>query len=127
MGNEYSAELDVIRQFRDTRLASSTTGLFFVCLYYLHGEEVRDILSSTPELSEKLKGIFLQMVPVLNSGMEKNDSIILNKKQYLKIVILIREIEEQSSPELQRSLSLLLRKLASKELLKKVGVKIENS
>jgi hypothetical protein len=126
LGEEKQTELDVIRVFRDNRLAKSPEGLSLVYLYYAHSEEITDILSSNPELQAGVRGFTLKIIPLVKSGLKTGDTITLSSSQYQKIVKLMKSVQKESSPGLSRGISFILMKLESRELFKQMRIKIEH-
>jgi GTP cyclohydrolase FolE2 len=115
-------DLSVLREFRDNRLSKSVVGLSLVILYYTHGQEITGILYSNSELMAMAKELAVEIVSVIKSGPDAE--IFLNRTHYLKSAKLLKLIQKDSSPGLSKSISFILNKLASGELLKEMRVRI---
>jgi len=92
-------------------------------LYYLHGEELEEIISANSELPERTRGITVELLPCLQTDGE----ITLSEAQYLRIFRLLKSIQKEASPGLKKSIVFVLEKLRSDKFLKEMGVKIEKN
>ncbi len=61
LGKE-NPRLAVLRNFRDTVLATSTVGITFIELYYKNGEQIIQILEKTPFLKEFARSILTKII-----------------------------------------------------------------
>lgn len=117
MGKDNSAALDAIRKLRDHRLGKSSEGLLLTALYYKHAGEVMGILAATPGLSEEVKHVISELLPAIKT----NGPITLTTRQQGETTKLLMTIQGAASLELQKSISFVLKQLASGELLKQIS------
>jgi hypothetical protein len=121
-GESASDDLAVLRQFRDDVMVKSSEGLSLVSLYYAHSQELTDILSEHPDLMKKAKACILEITPAIKRGLQERGQIRLTKLQRQQIIGLLKVIEQESSPGLKKSISLVMKFFKSEEQLKQIGV-----
>jgi hypothetical protein len=102
-------EVQMLRQFRDKRLAQSSAGLLLIKLYYQHSAEVSLLLESNPKLAAEAKKLITGLLPALDANIISNRNIVLTKTQHTVVLSLLEMIEEHSSPALQRAVSMAAR------------------
>lgn len=123
LGEARQAELNVLRQFRDNTLAKSSEGVTLITLYYAHCRELTDILSTHPALIKKAQTCILEVIPILRPDALKNGYISLNKNQVQTICRLLNDIQQKSSPDLRKSINIVLNLFESDERLSMLRIK----
>jgi len=121
LGVEAYAELDALRMFRDTRLARTPSGLLLITLYYAHSQEITAILASYPDLMEQTKGLVIDMLPVIYNATMTDRPLIMTDSQYQKITTLMQAVQSKASPKLSTTITYILEKLESGELIKELN------
>jgi hypothetical protein len=91
-------------------------------LYYTHSEEMTQALTAHPALAIKAAALADDLMPSLQAGLKNNTDIAITGKQYKMIITLLAEIRKEAAPRLKNALENVLKKLASPEHLKKIGV-----
>lgn len=114
LGSDNPAALETLRNFRDMRLVKSPTGLLLTALYYKHAGEVAGILAADPGLSAEVKNVISELLPVIKTDGE----IVLTPRQQEDITKLLEDIRKSASPGLRESISFILAKFRSGEVLK---------
>jgi hypothetical protein len=114
---EDAVELDVLRAFRDQRLANSATGLSLIYMYYAHGREISAILAENPDLMCQTRLLVLELLPLINNANITGEKIELTASQHRKIDTLMNMVQGKSSAKLAASITYILMKLESGELI----------
>jgi hypothetical protein len=102
-------EVQMLRQFRDRRLAQSPAGLLLIKLYYQHSAEVSLLLERNPKLAAEAKKLITGLLPALDENIISNRNIVLTKTQHTAVLSLLQMIQEHASPALQRAVSMAAR------------------
>jgi len=123
--SENSREVTVIRALRNRRMAQSINGLVLIYLYYTNAEELTDIFSTDQELSNSAAGLIRELTPAVELSLEQNTAISITQEQYDNIISLLRRTQGQASPHLKRTIDHVLKKLASREMLKVMEITVE--
>ena len=108
-GGSQGNELQLLRQFRDKRLAKTPAGLMLTNLYYQHSEEAGLLLERNPRLAAAAKKLIVSLLPALSAGITADRDIVLTKAQRTAVMSLLQMIQEHSSPALGKAVSRLIR------------------
>lgn len=101
------SEVQMLRQFRDKRLAKSFAGQMLIRLYYQHEAEVGLLFERNPQLAAQAKKLIVELLPaVIKNSVRGRDSIVTTE-QRTAVRDLLQAIEENSSPALKKTLSKL--------------------
>lgn len=65
-GDPNCVELDVLREFRDKKLAKNIFGRFFIRWYYNNGERLANWIESRPIVKKSVREILTKLVRKLN-------------------------------------------------------------
>jgi hypothetical protein len=106
-------------------MAQSIDGLVLIYLYYTNAEELTDIFSTDQELSNSAAGLIRELTPAVELSLEQNTAISITQEQYDNIILLLRHTQGQASPHLKRTIDHVLKKLASREMLKVMEITVE--
>jgi hypothetical protein len=98
-------EVQMLRQFRDKRLAQSSAGLLLIKLYYQHSAEVSLLLESNPRLAAEAKKLITGLLPALDENITSGRNIVLTKTQHTVVLSLLQMVQEHASPALKQALS----------------------
>jgi len=74
---ERSAEVELLREYRDTVLSRSATGRRIISQYYELSPAVSEFLQKDPAARERARRVFDSMLPVLKNQLEHISSTIL--------------------------------------------------
>jgi hypothetical protein len=82
-----------------------------------------EILSADSELLTRARSLTVELLPCLQT----DGKIALTEAQYLRIFELLKSIQKESSPSLQKTIAFVLEKLESDNFLKEMNLKIEKN
>ncbi len=102
-------EVQMLRQFRDQRLAQSSAGQLLIKLYYQHSAEVSLLLEKNPRLAAEAKKLITNLLPALSANKDQNRKIVLSKPQRAAVMSLLQMVQEHASPALKQALSRVVR------------------
>jgi hypothetical protein len=123
--SENSREVTVIRALRNKRMIKSIDGLVLIYLYYTNSEELTSIFSADQELSTSAVELIRELTPALELSLAQNTSMTVTAEQYADSITMLRRIQDEASPRLRRTIDHVLKKLASGELLKVMGITLQ--
>ena len=106
-------------------MAQSIDGLVLIYLYYTNTEELTSIFSTDPRLADTAIKLIREVTPAMEVSLEQNTSITITQKQYDGIITILRRTQDEASPYLKRTIDHVLKKLASGEMLKVMGITIQ--
>jgi hypothetical protein len=124
VGEDQPSDLVLFRLLRDRWMAQVPQGSDVISQYYVHSSELTSILFSDPTLLAKTQQIVFEGASILKDNLGDRNDILLTESYYLKIKNLLRLIHKTASPDLQKTISILLKKLDSDEMIRQMGVKI---
>jgi hypothetical protein len=93
-----------------------------IYLYYAHSEEMTQVLTAHPGLSEKVATLARELIPALRAGINNNRDIVLSEEQYSLMLGILKELRGKASPRSAGAITFVLKKLAAPEQLEKIGV-----
>lgn len=125
-GEDNQNILNVLRKFRDGRLATSAEGLTLAYLYYNHSRELIDIFASDPALMSDVRILLITTTPAIDAGLFHDGRIVLKNNHYEHIIKLVKCLQGKASPELNRSLTFILDGIENGCLLEKLRIYIED-
>jgi len=123
--SENSREVTVIRTLRNRRMATSINGLVLIYLYYTNSAELTGIFSADQELANSAARLIRELTPSLELSLERNTSMTITPEQYAGIITILRRTQDEASPSLRRTIDHVLKKLASGEMLKVMGITLQ--
>ncbi|MCX5902534.1 MAG: DNRLRE domain-containing protein, partial [Proteobacteria bacterium] len=123
--DENSREVTVIRTLRNRRMAQSIDGLVLIYLYYTNTEELTGIFSSDLELSNSAAKLIRELTPALELSLAHNTSMTVTPEQYADIITILRRTQDEAAPHLKKTIDQVLKKLASGEMMKVMGITIQ--
>ncbi len=123
--NNNRHDLDMLRNYRDSRLYRSSSGRGLLYLYYANGPELYEILAKQPGLMASVRELVRELLPVLKRGVEKNEPVSLSRDTRREMRSLLKKIRQKASPGLKKGLALVLRRLEDGSFLKEIGVELE--
>lgn len=95
-----------------------------IYLYYVHSEEMTQLLTAQPELSAKAAVLARELIAPLQLSLKNNTAIVLTGDQYNRVLDILGRIKTKSSPRSAGAITFVLKKLASPEQLEKIGVRV---
>ena len=96
-----------------------------IYLYYTNSEELTSIFSADQELSNSAAGLIRELTPALELSLAQNTSMTVTAEQYADSITMLRRIQDEASPRLRRTIDHVLKKLASGEMLKVMGITLQ--
>jgi len=106
--------------FRDTTLARTTSGILMITLYYGHSQEITNILAANPDLMVQTRGLVLDLLPVIQNAIMTDRPVKLTELQHQRIIKLMQAVQSKASPKLSTTITHILEKVESGELLKEI-------
>ncbi len=101
-------QLDILRNFRDTIMASNFKGRIYTKLYYAYSDEVSAILDADPELMAQTSALLASVMPTVERALNTGNLFVTNDQQAQALAVLDK-ISKRSS----FGLRLLIMKLKS--------------
>lgn len=118
--------LAVLRDFRDTILANSSEGQYYIDLYYLHAEELARLMLLHPQLGIRSTDIVIQYVPALRRRLAGED-VVLTSTDIRTIEQLLSAYEQHASTELRNDLQEIRVALRKGKLTEMVGISVKHA
>lgn len=100
--------LDVLRSFRDKRLARTHLGLSLIYLYNRHAEELSRILVARPALVHELCVLLDAVVPDVESALIADSSLSVSNEQFQRSIALLQDLAGSGSPALRKTVSRIM-------------------
>lgn len=97
--------LDVLRSFRDKRLARTHLGLSLIYLYNRHAEELSRILATRPALVHELCVLLDAVVPEVESALIADTSLSIPGEEFHRGIALLQDLADSGSPALRKTMS----------------------
>jgi hypothetical protein len=119
-----SDNLHLLRGFRDNLLNQTSSGTEYVNLYYTHALEMSLLIMNDSALKIRMEKILHQFVPILDSLMRKERSILTFEMKE-EIELLLDALREKGSPFLKSAIKRIRADLKKGELFKALGFEIE--
>ena len=115
-----TAGLELIRQFRDQKLAGNDWGKRYIVLYYRHAPEVLAIALSSRELPKEMKTTIQEMFPLLKDILDGREATISDNQ--LKLTNeLLDKFAAQGSKKLKTTIEKIKNDLQDGDLLKRLA------
>ena len=114
--------LQILRNYRDKKLAQTSAGVSLISLYYHNQEELTQLLSTHPLLAVKTAQLLLALLPAIEAGTAHNQNITITAAQYRAIEDLLIELTGNASPALRQALN--TEKQQAEKILREFGVSI---
>ena len=116
-------KLDVLRETRDARLASTVLGRSLIDLYYENTAEISAILLDDEELLEKAANVVNEIVE--KALLLNNDEAVSVNQEFVRDFLELADlVNENASPGLKRAIKRVRREIKRKELFRKLGITI---
>ena len=77
--------LQILRNFRDKKLAQTSAGTSLISLYYHNQEELTQLLSTHPLLAVKTAHLLIALLPEIEAALAHNRNITITAAQYRAI------------------------------------------
>jgi hypothetical protein len=113
-------DIETLRVVRDS-LLDDIFGLFLVTLYYRNAHEVTDILTTNPDLQEKLQALINNNIGLIES-MAKREKITISQEEVDAIIAFLMEIRNEGSFRLKADTAFLIASLRRSFLLNGLGI-----
>jgi len=95
------ADLQLLRQLRDTRLKENTRGQFYVDAYYLVSPEISSLLQRSPKIRQEALRVYEQCRPVLQMVLQGNGSAV-PAATLAELKNFASHVSQHASPMLQK-------------------------
>lgn len=100
--------LDSVREFRDSALAGSREGRELIQLYYRHGDAIKEILRSNPQLAIDSLVLVAHALPNLEAAVDSSDGLLsMDADQFQQGLDLIAGVRGKAGTELAGALTRL--------------------
>ncbi len=120
-----SSDAAVLRAFRDRYLSRSALGLTLIRFYYVHSDTVIAVLQSHPGLKQKAQRTLEHLMPNIARSVRDGGRITISRTLYRRIIVLIKELQKHASPELNTTLSFVLKNIQSPAALGQLRINIQ--
>jgi hypothetical protein len=117
--------LEVLRLFRDKRLARTHMGLSLIYLYNRHADELSRVLTARPALVHDLCVVLDEVVPAVEAALITDSSLSVSDKQFQRCIALLEDVADRGSPALRRTVSTILMHLDNGTIGDAVDLMIE--
>jgi hypothetical protein len=114
--------LQILRNYRDKKLAQTSAGQSLISLYYYNQEELTQLMSTHPLLAVKTAHLLVAVLPAIEAGTAHNRNITITAAQYSAIEDLLIELTGNASPALRQALN--TEKQQAEKILQEFGVSI---
>lgn len=118
-------KIDVLREMRDTRMASTELGTSLIGLYYEHTGEISDILLADEELLVAAANVVNEIVEKALS-LNNNGKVNINQELVESVVGLANVINEKASPGLKKAIKQVKREIKRGEIFRQLGITIND-
>jgi len=119
-----SENLHLLRGFRDNLLNQTSSGTEYVNLYYTHALEISLLIMNDSALKIRMEKILHRFIPILDSLMRKERSILTFEMKE-EIELLLDALREKGSPFLKSAIKRIRADLNKGEMFKALGFEIE--
>ncbi|HNR11760.1 MAG TPA: PKD domain-containing protein [Thermodesulfobacteriota bacterium] len=116
--------LAILKSFRDTFSATSPAGQGLLALYYKHSLELVSILQANPDILEQAHQLVTTLLPKLDAAAN-GSGLTLSAGDVETIKMLLAQIAEQASPELQQALCKIIQGMDSSQFLGALGITVQ--
>ena len=96
--------LQILRNFRDKKLAQTSAGVSLISAYYNNHEELTQLMRTHPLLAVKTAQLLVALLPAIEAGTAHNRNITITAAQYSAILELLNEIEKLSSLKVRQAI-----------------------
>jgi hypothetical protein len=120
LGEDNQQALSNLREFRDRRLAATSTGRLFIILYYMHTRELTALLEQDSDLRAEARQILEDMLERIAACRYKASSLEPSEEEMNRIDMLLGKIEPRVSLRLRMSIAFVRQKLHTEELLRSI-------
>ncbi|MDY6861510.1 MAG: GEGP motif-containing diheme protein [Thermodesulfobacteriota bacterium] len=114
-----TANLELIRQFRDEKLAKNPLGKTYIRLYYRNAKEILTIALSKNELQKEIKGLIHQILPHIKDVLEGKGAS-LSEEHMSFVNKLLDKFAFQGSKDLKRTIKRIKNDLLDVDFLKRI-------
>jgi len=118
-------DLDVLRAFRDTRLARTHLGLTLIYLYNHHADEISRILADSPDVGQDLCAVLHNVVPAIAAALSSGHGLAISAEQFQRCVALLEDLADRGSPALQKTVRGILRHVDSGSIAAALDLMVE--
>lgn len=123
-GNDYTEEVQMLRNFRDERLLANRKGKIYVDLLYRNSIEIASLLLNDEDLRIHTTGVIDQLIaeiPLLLNG----EQVAMSSQMIVIIENLLNEFEAKASPGVRRAVKKVKKEMRQGDLLNQLGISIE--
>ena len=119
-------KLDILREARDTKLASTALGVSLVALYYEHTEEISDILLADEDLLAIATNVLNEIVDK-TVFLNNDEEVSIDRELVERILELADLISENASPSLRIAIKKVKKEIKRGNIFKQLGITISES
>ena len=120
--NNDDVKLGVLREMRDTRMASATLGRSFISLYYEHAEEISDIMLADEKLLTVVANVLNEIVEKA-ALLNNNEVVSIDQKLIENILGAADAINKNASPDLKMTIENAKEEIKKGDIFRQLGIK----
>lgn len=119
LGEDGSANLSLLRSFRDSVLIPHPEGSKYVKLLYKNSEEILDLLLENPSLAVEVGELVDRLLPRIGDGIME-----LSTEEIYQIAAIFMKFEEKASPKLKETIRKARMDIRTGDILQQLGIAV---